>query len=184
MVAVCGEEVERRLRVGADARRAWERDGMLQTVPAWADGDPEAGMNVPGGYYSTPGRGAIPEWPNRLAVLSWTDWVGFDAVALAPQVEVQTLFVHSDGSALPANVRTAADSLGGPASVLWTQGGHFDFYDQGPQLSLPPTSPPRSCAPPSDPHGRAARPAGDQTGTTALRDDVTPATAPGRGRLP
>jgi uncharacterized protein len=137
LVEVFGEEeVERRLRVGADARRAWERDGTLQTVPAWADGDPEAGMNFPGGYYSTPDRGAIPEWPNRLAVLSWTDWVGFDAVALAPQVKVPTLFIHSDGSALPANVRTAADSLGGPASVFWTQGSHFDFYDQEPQLSL------------------------------------------------
>lgn len=131
------EEVERRVRAGADARRAWEQDGTLRTVPAWADGsDPEAGMNFPGGYYSTPERGAVPEWPNRLAVLSWPGWVTFDAVAIAPQVRVPTLFVHSDGSALPENVHAAHDTLAGPAHLFWTIGDHFDFYDREPQVSL------------------------------------------------
>ncbi len=137
LVAMFGEEeIERRLRVGAEARRRWEEDGVLDTVPAWEDGNPEAGMSFPGGYYSTPERGAIPEWPNKLAVLSWPDWVNFDAVALAPRVRVPTLFVHSDGSALPDNVRKAYANLGGPAHLFWTIGDHFDFYDRELQVSL------------------------------------------------
>lgn len=130
------EEIERRLRVGAEAGERWRGDGVLQTVPAWEDGNPEAGMSFPGGYYSTPERGAIPEWPNQLAVLSWPDWVDLDAVALAPEVRVPTLFVHSDGSALPDNVRKAHADLGGPAHLFWTKGDHFDFYDREPQVSL------------------------------------------------
>ena len=130
------EEVERRLRVGAEARRKWEADGTLKSVPAWEDGNPEAGMSFPGGYYSTPERGAIPEWPNKLAVLSWPDWVNLDAVALAPEVRAPTLFIHSDGSALPDNVRAAHDSSGGPAHLFWTVGNHFDFYDREPWVTL------------------------------------------------
>ncbi len=137
LVAMFGqEEIDRRLRAAEQARRAWEQDRTLVTVPAWSDSDPEAGMTFPGGYYSTAERGAIPEWANQLAVLSWTDWIGFDAVALAPQVHAPTLFVHSDGSALPDNVRRAHATLGGPAHLFWTVGGHFDFYDREPQLGL------------------------------------------------
>ena len=54
------EEVERRLRVGAEARARWEADGILETVPAWEEGNTEAGMSFPGGYYSTPERGRHP----------------------------------------------------------------------------------------------------------------------------
>lgn len=69
-------------------------------------------------------------------MLSWPDWVNLDAVALAPEVRVPTLFIHSDGSALPDNVRAAHDSLGGPAHLFWTTGNHFDFYDREPWVTL------------------------------------------------
>ena len=137
LVATFGEEeIERRLRAGTEAREGWEADGTLETVPAWEEGNPEAGMSFPGGYYSTPDRGAIPEWPNKLAVLSWPDWVNLDAVALATEVRAPTLLIHSDGSALPDNVRRAYAGLGGPAHLFWTVGDHFDFYDREPWVTL------------------------------------------------
>jgi len=130
------EEVARRWRVGAEAREHYKRSGEVVYVPAYAPGDePEAAMNFPGGYYASPERGVIPAWTNRFAVLSWPEWLGLDGVKAASEVEVPTLFVHSDGSALPDSVRRAYAAMKGPKSLFWTEGNHFDFYDQEPQVS-------------------------------------------------
>ena len=72
-------------------------------------------------------RAEIQDVVNRVALLS---------DALAPEVRAPTLFIHSDGSALPDNVRAAHDTLGGPAHVFWTVGDHFDFYDREPWVTL------------------------------------------------
>jgi len=130
------DEVARRLRVGAEARARYEQTGEVVYVPAYAPGDnPEAGMNFEGGYYASTERGVIPPWTNRLAVLSWPEWVNLDGVAAAAQVQAPTLFVHSDGSALPDNVHRAYAGKQGPKSLFWMEGNHFDFYDQAPQVT-------------------------------------------------
>jgi hypothetical protein len=130
------EEVARRLRVGAEARERYEQTGEVLYVPAYASGDnPEAGMNFAGGYYASPDRGAIAAWKNRLAMLSWPEWVNLDGVTAAAQVQAPTLFVHSDDSALPDNVHRAYAAKQGPKSLFWTEGSHFDFYDQEPQVT-------------------------------------------------
>ncbi len=40
-------------------------------------------------YYGSTDRGVIPEWTNRFAVMSWHEWQGFDAMAIAPQITTQ-----------------------------------------------------------------------------------------------
>jgi uncharacterized protein len=130
------EEVARRLRVGAEAQQRFEQTGEVDYVPAYAPGDnPAAAMNFEGGYYASSDRGVIPAWTNRFAVLSWPEWINLDGVAAASEVRVPTLFVHSDGSALPDNVRRAYAALRAPKALFWTDGNHFDFYDQEPYVS-------------------------------------------------
>ena len=59
-------------------------------------------MFFPLDYYGSNGRGAVPAWTNRFAVMSWSDWLTFDAVSAAKGVSVPTLMVHADEAALPS----------------------------------------------------------------------------------
>jgi hypothetical protein len=89
-------------------------------------------------YYATAERGLIPQYDNRFAVMSWPEWLTLDGLALAPRITVPTAIVHSDDSALPANVRRFHETLGTAAAdkrLVWLQGGHTQFYDQAPQVS-------------------------------------------------
>ena len=56
-------------------------------------------------FYRDPARGAVPGWPNRFAVMAWTEWLRFDAIALAPRVTAPTLIVHSEQAAIPDGTR-------------------------------------------------------------------------------
>jgi fermentation-respiration switch protein FrsA (DUF1100 family) len=127
--AVFGEEeIARRYKVGASALKAFEADKTVSTVPAHSTADKTAAMfNVD--FYADPKRGAVPQWKNEFAVMSWPGWLDFDALALAPKVKVPLLVVHSDGSALPDNARRLLKAASGPKDLYWTEGNHTDFYD-------------------------------------------------------
>ena len=77
-------------------------------------------------------RGAIPQWKNEMAEMSWLYWLTFDGLAAAARVAVPTLLVHGDGCALPANARGIHQALRGPKELLWMDGQQTDFYDQEP----------------------------------------------------
>ncbi|BDP43828.1 hypothetical protein DAETH_37970 (plasmid) [Deinococcus aetherius] len=125
-----GEEgVRRRIERGEAARRQYEQTGEVEYVPAESDTDQDAAMvGVP--YYSDPTRGNIPAWRNAFAVMSWPEWLGFDALSPAPRITVPSLFIHSDDSALPDNVRRFYGAVAGPKTLHWAQGAHIDFYDR------------------------------------------------------
>jgi hypothetical protein len=131
-----GEEmVQRRMEMGRAAREQYNRTGEVAYVPAYSQDDRSAAMFGDVSYYGSTDRGVIPEWTNRFAVMSWHEWQGFDAMAIAPQITTPTLMVHSDGSALPDNVREFYASLSGEKQLVWTEGQHLDFYDRDPQVS-------------------------------------------------
>ncbi|MCR6487379.1 alpha/beta fold hydrolase [Amycolatopsis sp. OK19-0408] len=123
-----------RIRRGAQAQAEFDRTGVVRYVPAVSLTDPAAAMCGPFGYYLDPSRGAIPQWPNRFAELSWPHWLGFDAIAAAPAVTVPVTIVHSEDAALPAGVRKFAALLGGSSTVYWQAGTQFDFYDDEPTV--------------------------------------------------
>jgi fermentation-respiration switch protein FrsA (DUF1100 family) len=88
-------------------------------------------------FYQSPSRGLVPQYDNRYAVMGWPEWLALDGIGLAPAVTVPTALVHSDGSALPANVRTFFETLGTPAAekrLVWLTGNHTDFYDREPYV--------------------------------------------------
>lgn len=86
-------------------------------------------------YYNSPNRGEIPQWKNQFAVMSWSEWLEFNALSAAPKVNVPTLFVHTDKSAFPNNVRRFYNTMPGPKDLFWTQGVHSDFYDRDPYVA-------------------------------------------------
>ncbi len=128
------EGVARRLAAAGDAARVHAATGRVVTVPAYAAGDDEAAMSLELDYYADPGRGAVPQWRNEMAVLSWHPWLTFDAFAYPADITTPALLVHSDDAVLPDNARRVAAALGRHATTVWAEGGQTDFYDRPEQV--------------------------------------------------
>jgi fermentation-respiration switch protein FrsA (DUF1100 family) len=129
------EGVAAKKRTGEDALSAYRASGEVRYVPAYSDTDPDAAMGeMVKTYYGNSDRGAVPEWRNRFAVMSWPGWLGFDPIRRAPELRVPTLMVHSDGAAFPDNARRFEAALAGPHRLFWTDGTQLDFYDQPKQM--------------------------------------------------
>jgi hypothetical protein len=82
------------------------------------------------GFYLDPNRGAVPGWPNRFAVMAWTEWLHFDPIALAAHAAVPTLIVRSEDAAVPAGARRIYEYLVCDKEIVWTDGTQTGFYDQ------------------------------------------------------
>jgi fermentation-respiration switch protein FrsA (DUF1100 family) len=128
--------IDRRLEAARAARKQFERTGTPTYVAAYDPHDPEAAMFFPLDYYAQSDRGAVPEWTNRFAVMSWDEWLTFDAIAAARAMSVPTLMVHADGAALPDNARRFFATIPGVKHLFWTVGTQTDFYDREPQVGL------------------------------------------------
>jgi hypothetical protein len=128
-----GERYERFLTQGQAAKAKFDRTGDVDYVPAFSQTDRNAAMQMDSpGYYGDPARGAVRQWPNRFAVMSWPEWLTFDALTPAERISVPTQMIHSDQSALPDNARKFHAALKGPKALYWMQGMHLDFYDRAP----------------------------------------------------
>jgi len=129
------EGVHRRIDAGRQARAAFDRNGDVTRVPAYEPNEQDAAMFFELDYYARKDRGAVPEWKNQFAVMSWTDWLTFDALSPASKIGVPTLMVHSDDAAYPDNARRFYAALTAPKDLFWSQGQQIDFYDQEPQVT-------------------------------------------------
>lgn len=129
------EGVSQRIALARTAREKYERTGSVDYVAAYDPNEATAAMFFPLDYYASTDRGAVPQWTNKFAVMSWSEWLTYDALAAAPSVTIPTLVVHSDDSAYPDNVRRFHAALGGPKDLFWTQGAHIDFYDKDPYVA-------------------------------------------------
>jgi dienelactone hydrolase len=118
------------------ATERYLRSGEVVTVPAYEAGNDRAAMFVEMDYYRSAARGAIPEWRNEMAEMSWLPWLTFDGLSAASAVTVPCLFVHSDGCVFPESIETLRHSLGGPVDVVWGEGAQTDFYDQPDQVAF------------------------------------------------
>jgi fermentation-respiration switch protein FrsA (DUF1100 family) len=132
-----GEDgVRDRQQAGEAARERYARTGVVDYVPVADPDDQRAAMPMKIDFYDNPARGAVLGWPNRFAVMAWTEWLAFDAVALAPAVPAPTLIVHSEEAAIPDGARRFYEALTCPREIVWTEGTQFDFYDQEPQVGF------------------------------------------------
>ena len=126
-----------RLRLGRarQAFEAWAKSGEMVMVPAYRPGDDRAGMFFELDYYANPRRGAVPEWKNEMAEMSWLFWLTFDGLRSAGEVSVPTVMVHSDGCVFPEHAKAVHAALRGPKQLEWTVGSQIDFYDQEAQVT-------------------------------------------------
>jgi uncharacterized protein len=123
------------LRIGraSGAVRQFAKTGDVTLVPAAKAGDDRAGMYFPVPYYESAERGAIPEWRNEMAEMSWLYWLTYDGLSAASKVSTPTLLVHGDEAVLPDHVKLVHDNLRGPKELVWfADGGQVDWYDQKP----------------------------------------------------
>jgi alpha-beta hydrolase superfamily lysophospholipase len=136
------EEIARRWAVGRAATDRFTQTGEIEYVPAASMTDRTAAMYQVD-YYATTDRGLIPEYDNRFAVMSWPEWLALDGISFAPRISVPTMVVHSDGSALPDNVRRFVTALGTPRAqreLVWLDGNHTQFYDEPAHVSAAATT--------------------------------------------
>jgi fermentation-respiration switch protein FrsA (DUF1100 family) len=129
------EGVTHRLGLAKAAREKFERTGEVDYVAAYDPNNNDAAMFFPLDYYANPDRGAVAQWTNRFAVMSWSEWLTYDALVSARSIAVPTLMVHSDESAYPDNVRRFFAELAGPKDLVWTRGAQTDFYDKDPYVA-------------------------------------------------
>ena len=131
-------EVTRRREAAATAKRKFEQAGEETTVTAYSETDPSAANFAPTAgvydYYLNKKRGAVPEWKNELAVMSWETFQDFDPISKASAIKVPVMVVHSDGSAFPDQVKKFYSLLQGKKELVWADGYHFDYYDQPAQV--------------------------------------------------
>ncbi|MCX4554476.1 alpha/beta fold hydrolase (plasmid) [Streptomyces sp. NBC_01387] len=124
------EGVRERMALGEAARDKYESTGEVDYIPAASDTDERAAMYGPFDYYLYADRGAVPEWRNRFAVMSWPQWLTFDPISVAAQCTAPTFMLHSPDAAIPDGARRFHDGLRAPKELQWTTGSQFDFYDQ------------------------------------------------------
>lgn len=121
-----------KLRAADAALGRYAQTGVVDYVPVADPGDPRAAMPMHIDFYADSARGLIPGWGNRFAVMAWREWLTLDAIALAPQIRVPTLIVHSQDAAIPDGARRFYQGLRCNKRIEWLAGTQFDFYDQDP----------------------------------------------------
>lgn len=126
------ENVAQMIATGLAAADKFAQTGVADYLPATSSTDESAVMYGDIDYYQNPERGAIPEWDNRFAVATWAEWLTFNPMEKANQVEVPTLFVHSENAAIPDGARQFFSEIPTEQKqMVWMNDyQQFDFYDQ------------------------------------------------------
>jgi fermentation-respiration switch protein FrsA (DUF1100 family) len=124
------EGYDSRVAAGRAARQRYDETGVIDIVPAYDPGNMQAASSSPSEYYVDKSRGGgVRSWRNEFAVMGWEPWLQLDPMSRAPLVKAPTLMIHSDEAAFPDRARKIYGLLGGPKELFWTEGKHFDFYD-------------------------------------------------------
>jgi uncharacterized protein len=123
------------LEEAAEARRVWEAEGEVRTIPAvGTEGRVAMPLDDAREYYSE--RGNVPNYTNAFALLSRADTLPFDAQSAAPQIRVPTLVVHSENALAPGLARKFIEGLAGPKHDVWLESrAQTDFYDDPTMVS-------------------------------------------------
>jgi fermentation-respiration switch protein FrsA (DUF1100 family)/ketosteroid isomerase-like protein len=126
-----GSEAVGALKMKSDAAmKKFRETGVVDYVPAASDSDKRAAMYGPFDYYLNSGRGAIPRWGNRFAVMAWRGWLEYDPVSLASKIRTPILIIHSKTAAIPEGAEQFYRNLAGEKEIIWVKGpNQFDFYD-------------------------------------------------------
>lgn len=127
------ERYDRLITASQQAADQYATDGTIQyTVAATNDETNDlAAMRWPDPnfYYTNPDRGAIPEYDNHFPIMAWEDWLTFDALTAAQNIDIPYLMIHGDQMALPENAQTFYSNVPAAKSLAWVDGIQMDYYD-------------------------------------------------------
>ena len=126
------DSVQKLIATGRAAKDKFKQTGKADHVLATSKTDKTAIMYGDFDYYQNPERGAIPEWKNQFAIASWAEWLTFNPMPVAQQVNVPTLMIHSEKAAIPEGTRQFFAAIPGTnKQIHWLPDRtQFDFYDQ------------------------------------------------------
>lgn len=126
------ENVAQMIATGRTAAEKFAQTGEADYILATSSTDESAAMYGEVDYYQNPERGAIPEWDNQFAVATWAEWLTFNPMEKANDVEVPTLFIHSENAAIPDGARQFLSEIPTEQKqMVWMNDyQQFDFYDQ------------------------------------------------------
>ncbi len=133
-----GQGIAALVEAGRQARIRFESDGTTDYVPTASTVDRRAVVHTDDAafldYHLNQQRGAIPQWANRFAVMSWPEWLEFDAIASAPLLRQPTLIIDAEDGLLPEGTRRFAAAMQQAPRVVLTDDSPFDFYDAAPTI--------------------------------------------------
>ncbi|BAU12984.1 hypothetical protein LEP3755_35200 [Leptolyngbya sp. NIES-3755] len=124
--------VQKLIAKGKAAEAKFQQTGQVVSVPATSRTDKNSPMFGEVDYYQNPKRGAIPQWDNRFAVASWAEWLTFNPLPEAKNIQIPTLFIHSEKAAIPDGAKQFFAAIPSQNKQFeWLEGRtQFDFYDQ------------------------------------------------------
>jgi uncharacterized protein len=130
-------KVNQMIERGRQAKTRFQQTGQGEYLLATSKTDNTAVMFGEIDYYQNPQRGAIPQWDNRFAVATWAEWLTFNPMPTARQINVPTLFIHSEKAAIPQGAKQyfAAIPTQNKQFVWLNNLTQFDFYDQAQTVS-------------------------------------------------
>lgn len=133
-----GEDgVQSRIKQAQEAKKNFAENGEVVYIPSISTTDTTAAMFGEWDYYLNPNRGAVPQWSaDKFAVMSWEDWLTFNPMLTAKNIQIPTIMIHSDGAVLADYVKRFFNDIPHENKILhWTEGIQFDFYDQPKQVT-------------------------------------------------
>ncbi|MEO0394456.1 MAG: alpha/beta hydrolase [Cyanobacteria bacterium P01_A01_bin.137] len=127
------ERYDRLITASQQAAEQYTTDGTIQyTLAATNDDSIDlAAMRWPDPnfYYTNPDRGAISQYDNRFPIMAWEDWLTFDALTAAQDINIPYLMIHGDQMALPENAQSFYSNVPAAKSLAWVDGIQMDYYD-------------------------------------------------------
>jgi uncharacterized protein len=80
-------------------------------------------------YYGTE-RGAVSNYVNAFAVQSRAHTLPFDVQAIAGEISVPTIVIHSEKALAPQLAQAFFERIRSPKQIHWLRSeGQIDFYD-------------------------------------------------------
>ena len=124
--------IKQRIAMSREAKTRFDNSNIADYVEAYNPNNTSAAMFFPLDYYGNPERGAIPQWTNKFAVMGWEEWMLLNSIDdVAEKVDRPVVMIHSDGSALPDNVKKFYEKMvNDNKKLVWLEGEHTEFYDR------------------------------------------------------
>ncbi|MCT4613761.1 MAG: alpha/beta fold hydrolase [Marinifilaceae bacterium] len=130
--------IQEKFEAAEKAKHLFARDAYVDYVPTISTTDTKAAMYCNLDYYLNPERGGVKQWSaDKFAVMSWDNWLNFDPLPYAKELNKPILMIHSDACVFPEHTKNFFEQINSNEKELdWlitdleSPNQHFNFYDR------------------------------------------------------